>query len=221
MQYHNDLHGADVMQMMYHMITRCKLQQILKLNKLDCLSIIIAAVCHDIGHDGYTNSYHVNSISNRAVESNDVSVQETYHTAEVFRILKDPNFNFTEELSNNEFKLFRKRTMGMILATDMAKHVADLSQLKNIISQNDIKDGENVEKLMEGDENEVFKNQQFLLEVILHSADVSQQTRDFDVVKEWTYLLFEEFFDQGDLEKQQGLPISMLCDRNNTNVAAA
>ena len=24
-QYHNDLHGADVMQMMYHMITRCKL----------------------------------------------------------------------------------------------------------------------------------------------------------------------------------------------------
>ena len=39
------------------------------------------------------------------------------------------------------------------------------------------------------------------------------------MVKEWTYLLFEEFFVQGDNEKQQQLPISMLCDRETTNVA--
>ena len=39
-------------------------------------------------------------------------------------------------------------------------------------------------------------------------------------VKEWTYLLFQEFFEQGDMEKEQGLPLSMLCDRDNTNVAA-
>lgn len=39
------------------------------------------------------------------------------------------------------------------------------------------------------------------------------------MVKKWTYLLFDEFFDQGDLEKEKGLPISMLCDRDNTNVA--
>jgi len=31
--------------------------------------------------------------------------------------------------------------------------------------------------------------------------------------------LFEEFFQQGDLEKDQGLQISMLCDRETTNVA--
>lgn len=59
------------------------------------------------------------------------------------------------------------------------------------------------------------------MEVFIHTSDVSQQARSFKVVKEWTYLLFEEFFDQGDLEKSQGLPISMLCDRKNTNVAAS
>jgi len=53
----------------------------------------------------------------------------------------------------------------------------------------------------------------------LHAADVSQQVREFDVVKQWTYLLFDEFFDQGDMEKEQGLSVSFLCDRVTTNVA--
>lgn len=47
---------------------------------------------------------------------------------------------------------------------------------------------------------------------------MSPPTRDFDVVKTWTYLLFEEFFEQGDVEKHEGLPISFLCDRENTQV---
>lgn len=59
------------------------------------------------------------------------------------------------------------------------------------------------------------------MEMCIHTCDVSQQARDFPIVKEWTYLLFEEFFQQGDLEKEQNLPISMLCDRTSTNVASS
>ena len=56
------------------------------------------------------------------------------------------------------------------------------------------------------------------MEQVLHSCDVSNTTRPFEVVKQWTYLLFEEFFQQGDLEKDQGLPISFLCNRETTIV---
>ena len=49
-------------------------------------------------------------------------------------------------------------------------------------------------------------------------CDVGNQARDFDISKTWTYLLFDEFFEQGDLELKEGLPISMLCDRNTTMV---
>jgi hypothetical protein len=59
------------------------------------------------------------------------------------------------------------------------------------------------------------------MEIAIHSCDISQQTRDFEVVRDWTYLLFDEFFKQGDLELSMGLPISMLCDRTTTNVAQA
>jgi len=59
------------------------------------------------------------------------------------------------------------------------------------------------------------------MEQALHSCDVSQQTRSFEVAREWTYLLFEEFFAQGDIEKEENLPVSFLCDRETTNVAAS
>ena len=56
------------------------------------------------------------------------------------------------------------------------------------------------------------------MEVFIHAADISQQCRPFDVAVQWTYLLFEEFFEQGDMEKEAGLSISMLCDRAQTSV---
>ena len=52
----------------------------------------------------------------------------------------------------------------------------------------------------------------------IHAGDLSVGTRPFHLVKKWKFLLFEEFFGQGDLEKVQELPISFLCDRKNTEV---
>lgn len=82
------------MQMFYHMLSKCQLQQTLNLNKLDCLSSVVAAMCHDLGHDGYTNSYHVNAMTQRAIDSNDISVQESYHVVALFRIIRNKQFNF-------------------------------------------------------------------------------------------------------------------------------
>jgi hypothetical protein len=135
-QYHNDLHGADVMQMGFYMLTTCGLQKILKLNILDCICFILAAACHDLGHDGFTNGYHVNAVTSRAIDSNDVSVQESFHAAELFRIAAKDENNFATTLSKEEFKIFRKRVLGLILATDMARHSADLSSLNNLIEDN-------------------------------------------------------------------------------------
>jgi len=72
--YHHDLHGADVMHMSFHLMNKCKLRDQLQMSDLDCMSMLIAAVCHDLGHDGFTNGYHTNAITQRAVDSNDLSV---------------------------------------------------------------------------------------------------------------------------------------------------
>lgn len=83
--------------------------------------------------------------------------------------------NMLSGLSRDEFKFFRKRVVGLILATDMARHVADLSALNALISDYSISDGNNMEMLfVDKNESETFKTQQFLMECSLHSCDISQ-----------------------------------------------
>jgi high affinity cGMP-specific 3',5'-cyclic phosphodiesterase 9 len=98
---------------------------------VDVLSFLLAGICHDLGHDGYTNGYHINAMTDRAIRYSDVSVQENFHAAETFFIMQ--RHNFLDRLSPDQFKTLRKRVIGCILATDMAKHAADLSQLKSIV----------------------------------------------------------------------------------------
>ena len=62
------------MQMVFFMLTTGGLYYKIQLNKLDAFSVLLAAVCHDLGHDGFTNGYHVNKISRRAIDCNDISV---------------------------------------------------------------------------------------------------------------------------------------------------
>jgi hypothetical protein len=122
--------------------------------------MIIASACHDLGHDGYTNSYHVNAITERAIDSNDHSVQETFHAAELFMILNQGEFNFLECISRQEFKVFRKRVTGLILSTDMAQHAAMLTSLKTTLEEHEIKNGQNVNVLIDNQDDVVaFKHQ--------------------------------------------------------------
>ena len=51
------------MHMCYYMMTNTKLVENIKMNDLDKLAMIIASMSHDLGHDGFTNSYHVNAIT--------------------------------------------------------------------------------------------------------------------------------------------------------------
>ena len=54
--------------------------------------------------------------------------------------------------------------------------------------------------------------------MLLHAVDVSHPTKDWDLHREWTARCMEEFFKQGDKEREMGLDISPLCDRNTTQV---
>ena len=108
------------MHMCYYLMRNSNLVEALKMNHLDKLAMIISATCHDLGHDGFTNSYHTNTITERAINSNDVSIQENYHASELFRTLTNRKTNFLENLSRIELLHFRKRSIQLILATDMA-----------------------------------------------------------------------------------------------------
>ena len=109
----------------------------------------------------------------------------------------------------------------MILATDMASHSGHLEAIaQKIVNKKVTKEKQNSHLLIESaKETEVFKNQQDILEFLLHSCDFAPSTRKFETLHNWTYLLFEEFFNQGDVERHNGKEIAFLCDRATINVA--
>jgi hypothetical protein len=132
-------------------------------------------------------------------------------------MLKDDN-NLLCNLKAEEFRIVRRRMIEFILATDMANHIKHLSSLKGKLESYDIKNGENIDNLLSTDVSKTFENQQIVLSWCVHTCDVSNPAKPTRVYDDWVNRVFMEFFTQGDEERNAGLAISPLCDRNTVDV---
>ena len=215
--YHNCLHGSDVTQSCYIFFTYSNAEKIAQTNVLDLLSIFIAALGHDIAHPGLTNNFHINDSTDIAITYNDISVLENFHASTLFKTIRKSETNIFENLSLIDYKIIRKRIVSEILATDMALHgkVISLIKSKMVFNEDDKTYRLN---LLSGDDRTRSDEQQSLLDFMIHLADLAHNTRLFNISIKWVELLSEEFWRQGDLEKEHNLPVSFLCDRENVNI---
>jgi hypothetical protein len=126
-------------------------------------------------------------------------------------------------LQKEEFRIFRKRMIECILATDMSFHFKIFSTLKSKVDNTSKINGENILKTIIKGDNLIskFDIQQDIMNFLIHTADISNPSKEFVVYKEWTTLCMDEFFRQGDLEKSELLTVSFLCDRNTVNIPKA
>ena len=224
--YHNDLHGGDVMQTIFAMFVKGKLQSKMLLSQLDTFVVIIAALCHDFKHTGQNNVFHINSKSKIAMRYNDFSVLENYHAAQTFKVLSRNDCNIFKALSPEEFRICRKRMIQSILSTDMANHQTVLSDIKAKVATFNIIKGNNFELIFKTEENQnnlnkLFNTQQSILNMIMHSADISNPAKPEKISENWIKRIYKEFFVQGDMEKKLGLTVSNFCDRETTNINKA
>jgi hypothetical protein len=74
------------------------------------------------------------------------------------------------------------------------------------------------------DEVALFQKPEYksvMIAMVVHSADVSNPCRTFDVTLAWGMKMLEEFAAQGDLEKSLGVPVQFLNDRDKLNKPAS
>ena len=218
--YHNSLHGADVTQSICCYFLNSNIEEICETSVLDLLGMIVSAMGHDLGHPGLNNNFHINDKSELAITYNDASVLENFHSSFLFKILRKEENNIIEKFSNQDFKTLRKRMISQILATDMANHGEVVSLIRSKIKS--WKEyGNSRFNLLSGNEKTKFNEQQSLLNYIIHMADLGHNCKKFEISLEWVRLLSMEFWDQGDKEKEKGLPVSFLCDRDKVDIPSS
>ena len=218
--YHTDLHAADMVQSLFVYSMFGNLQKVLDFTNIDLISLFISAAIHDLGHPGYTNNFLINTKNEIAIKYNDQSVLENYHVSEGFKIIfKKAGCNIFENMPNDNYKICRKRIINCVLATDMTLHGKEIQFLKSKLQAYSIKSGENVEKIFESADPVMnFNLKQEFLNIIIHTADVSNPTKPFEIYQQWAHRCIEEFFKQGDMEKKLNLPVSFNCDRDTVSL---
>ena len=200
-------------------ISKSNVINYIDLNDIDIISLLVAGLCHDVGHPGYNNDFQIKMMTDLTITYNDKSVLENYHISLTFQILKNENCNIFKLLTKNEFSYIRKRMIDMVLATDMSFHSRIIALMKNRVENNNIKNGENSDKIVNKNNiDNLFNEQQEVLNYLIHIGDLSHSSKKFEITYKWSFLLSEEFWRQGDEEKEKGFSINFLFERSNTDI---
>lgn len=116
-----------------------------------------------------------------------------------------PENNILANVSYEDWLVIRKIIGALIMNTDMAKHFDLVVHFRNTFL--------NKEKEMTK-----FDERLQVICMTMKCSDIGHAAKRNDLHVKWSMNITEEFFRQGDIEREKGLPISMFCDRYNTDL---
>jgi len=207
--YHNNLHAADVTQSIHVLLNSPALENVF--TPLEVMAAIFASSIHDVDHPGLTNQYLINTSSELALMYNDESVLENHHLAVAFKLLQPKECDIFVSFNKKQRQTIRKMSIDMVLATDMSKHMSLLADLKTMVETKKVA-GSGVLLL------DNYTDRIQVLQNMVHCADLSNPTKPLELYRHWVDLIMEEFFRQGDLERESKMDISPMCDRFNATI---
>ncbi|KAK7793323.1 hypothetical protein R5R35_003059 [Gryllus longicercus] len=207
--FHNSMHAADVTQSTNVLLNSPALESVF--TPLEIMAALFAATIHDVDHPGLTNQFLINSSSELALMYNDESVLENHHLAVAFKLLQNDGCDIFVNMGKKQRQTLRKMVIDMVLSTDMSKHMSLLADLKTMVETKKVA-GSGVLLL------DNYTDRIQVLENLVHCADLSNPTKPLHLYRRWVDLLMEEFFQQGDREREQNLEISPMCDRNSATI---
>ncbi|XP_014841367.1 PREDICTED: cAMP-specific 3',5'-cyclic phosphodiesterase 4C-like isoform X2 [Poecilia mexicana] len=207
--YHNSLHAADVAQSTHVLLSTPALDAVF--TDLEILAALFAAAIHDVDHPGVSNQFLINTNSELALMYNDESVLENHHLAVGFKLLHQENCDIFQNLTKRQRQSLRKLVIDMVLATDMSKHMTLLADLKTMVETKKVTSSGVLLLDHYTERIQVLKN-------MVHCADLSNPTKPLPLYRQWTERIMEEFFRQGDKERERGMEISAMCDKHTASV---
>ncbi|KAF4044186.1 3'5'-cyclic nucleotide phosphodiesterase [Phytophthora infestans] len=205
--YHNALHAASVVWDVNFFLR--KLEDPV-LTPVQRFSALIAAAVHDVNHPGVNNAFLVATTAPLAIKYSDDSVLERMHLAEAFQTCTKDGCDIFEAFPPDLRRQSRLQIISMVLATDLSGHLTHVNRLKSKLYA--------VQPTSESDETcttpGLLLPDELILQTVIMMADVGHAMKSFPLHLAWSELVAEEFYQQGDTERQFGLAISPLCDHD-------
>lgn len=203
--YHNSMHAADVLHVT-HYILRCGgMIKKCNLTSEDIFAAMFAATIHDYDHPGINNSFHIKAGTYLATLYNDRSILENRHVSNVFELMKLPKFNILSGVTDDQRRDIRDTVIEMVLATDMGLHAKFVQQFKRRLAEN--------QEFVKKDDIRLA------LSMAVKMADISNCGRPTPLYLRWSEKISDEFYMQGDRERNLGMPCSPFMDRTAPAIA--
>ncbi|KAJ1729788.1 3',5'-cyclic-nucleotide phosphodiesterase [Coemansia biformis] len=187
------------------------------LRPTDAMALVVASLCHDLGHPGLNNAFMVRARTQLAELYNDQSVLENFHAACFSMVMSCYFIDFVLPQPGSlppppaafDYEEFRRIAVHAILATDMARHFEFIGKCKAQYER--FRSGSNLP--LTAQQHEAERAQ--LAASILKCADISNIVRPFNISQRWTQRLNLEVTLQGNIEESLGLSRSVVVDTAN------
>eukprot|EP00603_Paraphysomonas_imperforata_P002959 CAMPEP_0114431374 /NCGR_PEP_ID=MMETSP0103-20121206/10567_1 /TAXON_ID=37642 ORGANISM="Paraphysomonas imperforata, Strain PA2" /NCGR_SAMPLE_ID=MMETSP0103 /ASSEMBLY_ACC=CAM_ASM_000201 /LENGTH=791 /DNA_ID=CAMNT_0001600937 /DNA_START=115 /DNA_END=2490 /DNA_ORIENTATION=+ len=196
--FHNFKHAWSVMHMSYLILRHGASNY---LTPLDILTVLLAALCHDLDHPGTNNGYEIASESELALTYSFDAVLERHHASMTHRLLSSPNSNILDNLTASEQAYVKELITSSILHTNMTSHFVGVERL------------EIASKMDPPFDVTSAASRRDLVGHVVHTADLSGQVLPIDLAKIWGDRCLAEFVDQAEQEKLNDYPVTefMAC----------
>ena len=196
---------------------------------VDKFALLVAALAHDVGHDGVNNSFLVATRHPMTLTHGDTSPLERFHLASLYELCaRHPEADIFAACDDATWRAVRRTISNCVLHTDMVHHGPLLSRAELCLqlhletgggegAASMQPDGGATADVAPGGEAVLFAspdNRLLLFSVLLHAADISNPAKPWPIASKWANLVTTEFFAQGDAERDRGLPVSPLNDRH-------
>ncbi|KAF0690906.1 Aste57867_17769 [Aphanomyces stellatus] len=212
-QYHTFLHAVDVMQSVAVFLRGYNGSQYIQ--PISAAALLIAALCHDIGHIGLTNQYLVNSGHALTLEYRS-PILESMHTAKAMALIK--RHGFLKDLDIQDSYHISKTIARCILYTDVSIHSELLRKVRTLSFPSHGPGG------CRASSSSSFpplidEASYVYCGFLLHAADICNPAKDWALATKWTNLIMSEFFEQGALERKGGFVVSAFRNADQINTA--
>ncbi|KAL3314266.1 cGMP-specific 3',5'-cyclic phosphodiesterase [Cichlidogyrus casuarinus] len=220
--YHNWRHAFNVAQTMFSILTTANFCTVFEPHEQ--LAMLIACLSHDLDHRGTNNQFQIKTMSPLA-DLYSTSVLEHHHFDQCIMLLNTKDYARIIELIEK-----------CILATDLSSYFGHLTQFKALLgcrSNNEYiiptspshslgSAPYNLGAIVNQEENLIWRkslaDRDLLSSMLMTACDISAITKPWPIQKKTAELVSCEFFQQGDLERNQlNIEPMFIMDRSQSD----